>query len=185
GAVAGYEKALALEPANPYASYNFGKLRYERGALAEAERLLRQALRAKADFKEARVMLACALDAQGKPEAAAVELDGLPAEQRDFGTHFIHAGILRKLGRLDAAAGALRRARARGGAAAAPGLGRGALQLRRDAEEADASGRSGKCLAPRARCATRVRACYPHARRRAARAMPHRRGARALSARAA
>ena len=110
GAVAGYEKALALEPANPYASYNFGKLRYERGALAEAERLLRQALRAKADFKEARVMLACALDAQGKPEAAAVELDGLPAEQRDFGTHFIHAGILRKLGRLDAAAGALRRA---------------------------------------------------------------------------
>ena len=110
GAVAGYEKALALEPANPYASYNFGKLRYERGALAEAERLLRQALRAKADFKEARVMLACALDAQGKPEAAAVELDALPAEQRDFGTHFIHAGILRKLGRLDAAAGALRRA---------------------------------------------------------------------------
>ena len=110
GAVAGYEKALALEPANAYASYNFGKLRYERGAPAEAERLLRQALRAKADFAQARVMLACALDALGKPEAAAAELDLLPAEQRDFGALFIHAGILRKLGRLDATAGALRRA---------------------------------------------------------------------------
>ena len=95
GAIAGYEKALALDPANPYAPYNFGKLRYERGALAEAERLLRQALRAKADFKEARVMLACALDAQGKPEAAAVELDALLAEDYEFGTHYIHAGILR------------------------------------------------------------------------------------------
>lgn len=110
GATAGYENALALDPANPYAGYNFGKLRYERGAPEAAERLLRQALRAKTDFAQARVMLACALDAQGKPEAAAVELDALPPEKRDFGTHFIQAGILRKLGRLDAAAGALRRA---------------------------------------------------------------------------
>lgn len=110
GAVAGYEQALALDAANPYASYNFGKLRYERGAPVEAERLLRQALRTKADFVQARVMLACALDAQGKAEAAAAELELVPAEKRDFGALFIHAGILRKLGRLDAAAAALRRA---------------------------------------------------------------------------
>jgi protein O-GlcNAc transferase len=110
GASAGYEKALALDPANPYTRYNLGKLRYERGAHGDAEELLRQALRAKPDFAEARIVLACALDAQGKPEAAAAELDALPAERRDFGAHFIHAGILRRLGRLDDAAGALRRA---------------------------------------------------------------------------
>ena len=110
GASAGYEKALALDPANAYAGYNFGKLRYERGAPQEAERLLRQALRAKGDFKEARVLLACALDAQGQPAAAAGELAALPAEKRDFGTHFIHAGFLRRLGRLDDAVGALRSA---------------------------------------------------------------------------
>ena len=110
GAIAGYEKALALDPANPYAPYNLGKLRCERGAPVEAERLLRQALRAKADFTQARVMLAFALDAQGKAEAAASELDAIAPEKRDFGAHFIHAGILRKLGRLDAAATALRSA---------------------------------------------------------------------------
>ena len=108
GAVAGYEKALALDPANPYARYNLGKLRFERGAHAEAERLLRQALRARPDFPQARVVLACALDAQGKPEAAATELEA--AQPRDFGTLFIYAGILRKLGRLDAAAQTLRQA---------------------------------------------------------------------------
>jgi len=110
GATASYEKALALDPANPYVPYNFGKLRYERGAPADAERLLRQALRAKPDFREARVMLAYALDAQAKVEAAARELDAIAPEQRDFGTHFAHAGFLRKLGRTDAAAGALRQA---------------------------------------------------------------------------
>ena len=108
GAVAGYEKALAIDAANPYARYNLGKLRYERGAHAEAEQLLRQALRARPDFPQARVVLACALDAQGKPEAAATELEA--AQPHDFGALFIYAGILRKLGRLEAAASALRRA---------------------------------------------------------------------------
>src|SRR4051794_21377605 len=60
GAVAGYERALAIDAANPYASYNFGKLRYERGAPADAERLLREALRSRPDFPEARIMLGCA-----------------------------------------------------------------------------------------------------------------------------
>lgn len=108
GAVAGYEKALAIDAANPYARYNLGKLRHERGAHAEAEQLLRQALRTRPDFPQARVVLACALDAQGKLEAAATELEA--AQPHDFGALFIYAGILRKLGRLDAAASALRRA---------------------------------------------------------------------------
>lgn len=111
GAVAGYEQALALDAANPYAAYNFGKLRYERGLHAEAERLLRQALRGKPDFPEARIVLACALDAQSKLEAAASELElVLNRKPEDFAALFIYGGILRKLGRLDAAADALRRA---------------------------------------------------------------------------
>jgi tetratricopeptide (TPR) repeat protein len=109
GAVAGYERALALDAANPFAAYNFGKLRYERGRHADAERLLRQALAARPDFPQARVVLACVLEAQGKAEDALNELEALGAEA-DFGTLFIKAGVLRKLGRLDAAADTLRRA---------------------------------------------------------------------------
>ena len=109
GAAAGYEQALKLEAANPFAAYNFGKLRYERGRHADAERLLRQALAAKPDFRQARVVLACTLDAQGKSEDALSELETLGA-QADFGALFIKAGVLRKLGRLDTAADTLRRA---------------------------------------------------------------------------
>jgi len=108
GAVAGYEKALAIDAANPYARYNLGKLRHQRGAHAEAEQLLRQALRTRPDFPQARVVLACVLEAQGKLEAAATEFEA--AEPHDFGSLFLYAGVLRKLGRLDAAAEALRRA---------------------------------------------------------------------------
>jgi protein O-GlcNAc transferase len=110
GAVAGYEQALALDAANPFAAYNLGKLRYERGRLADAERLLRQALRNKPDFPQARVVLACALEAQGELEAAAGELEHLPLERRDLGVLLVQAGILRKLGRQERAADALRRA---------------------------------------------------------------------------
>ena len=106
GAVAAYEQALKLDAANPFAAYNFGKLRYERGRHADAERLLRQALHHKPDFPQARIVLACTLDAQGKLEAAVTELDGMA----DFGALFIRAGMLRRLGKLDAAAEALRRA---------------------------------------------------------------------------
>ena len=111
GAVACYESALALDAANPYASYNLGRMRYERGAAPEAERLLRQALRAKPQFAEARIVLACALDAQAKAEAAAAELEAALGEQpRDFGALCLYAGVQRRLGRMDAAAAALRRA---------------------------------------------------------------------------
>ena len=106
GAADAYRALLGIDAANPHASYNLGRLRFAAGAAAEAEPLLRDALRARREFPEARIVLACALDAQGKLEAAAAELDGA----RDFGGLFIQAGILRRLGRLDAAASALRRA---------------------------------------------------------------------------
>jgi protein O-GlcNAc transferase len=111
GAVARYEQALVLDPANAYAGYNFGKLRYERGAHGEAEQLLRQALRSRPDFPEARVVLACALEAQGNVQAAAIELEAaLRYKPEDFGALVIYAGVLRRLGRVDDAASALRRA---------------------------------------------------------------------------
>lgn len=106
GAADAYRALLGIDAANPHASYNLGRLRFAAGAAAEAEGLLRDALRARPQFPEARLMLAIALDAQGKLEAAAAELH--PAQ--DFGGLFIQAGILRRLGRLDAAAQVLRRA---------------------------------------------------------------------------
>jgi protein O-GlcNAc transferase len=111
GAIACYQQALVVDPANPYAGYNLGKLRYEGRAHGEAERLLRGALRSRPDFPEARVVLACALEAQGNVQAAATELEAaLRSRPDDFGALFIYAGILRRLGRLDDAASALRRA---------------------------------------------------------------------------
>ena len=111
GAIACYQRALDLDPASPYVGYNFGKLRYERGAHREAEQLLRQALRTRPDFPEARVMLACALEAQGNVEGAATELEAaLRHKPDDFGALFLYAGVLRRLGRVDHAASALRRA---------------------------------------------------------------------------
>src|SRR5688572_5500174 len=111
GAAACYEQALALDAADPYAAYNLGRLRLERGAPQAAEPLLRQALRHKPDFADARVVLACALEALGRLEPAAAEL-AAALEQRpdDFGALYLQAGLLRRLGRLEDAAGALRRA---------------------------------------------------------------------------
>jgi len=66
GAADAYRALLGIEAANPHASYNLGRLRFAAGAAAEAEGLLRDALRARPQFPEARLMLAIALDAQGK-----------------------------------------------------------------------------------------------------------------------
>src|SRR5262245_25192831 len=91
GAAACYEKALSLDAADPYAAYNFGRLRYEHGAADEAERLLRQALRHKPDFVDARIVLASVLEARGRLEPAAAELQSA-LEQRpgDFGALLLH-----------------------------------------------------------------------------------------------
>src|SRR5688572_30436407 len=57
GAIRCHETALANDPADPYASYNLGRLLYMRGALPRAEQLLRAAIEHKHDFPEAHVML--------------------------------------------------------------------------------------------------------------------------------
>jgi predicted O-linked N-acetylglucosamine transferase (SPINDLY family) len=106
GAADAYRALLGIDGENPHASYNLGRLRFAAGAAPEAEGRLRDALRARPGFPEARLMLAITLDAQGKLHDAAAELDAA----EDFGGLFIQAGILRRLGRLDAAARALRRA---------------------------------------------------------------------------
>ena len=106
GAADAYRALLGIDAANPHANYNLGRLRFAAGAAPEAEQLLRDALRARPAFPDARLMLAVALDAQGKLDAAAAELEAA----QDFGALLIRAGILRRLGRLDAAAQALRRA---------------------------------------------------------------------------
>ena len=70
-----YEKALAIDPTDAYASYNLGKLHYARGALAQAERHLRSSIALKADLPEAHLALANTLDSQEKPGAALEELE--------------------------------------------------------------------------------------------------------------
>ena len=50
GARAALEKALSLDPEDPYASYNLGRLHYLRGALPWSERLRREALRLRPEF---------------------------------------------------------------------------------------------------------------------------------------
>jgi predicted O-linked N-acetylglucosamine transferase (SPINDLY family) len=111
GARAALEKALALDPAEPYANYNLGRLHFLAGALPWSERLLREALRARPEFFEARFMLACVLQARGDPAAAAAEFEAALRERPDdFAALFRHAGTLAALGRLDQAQAALRRA---------------------------------------------------------------------------
>lgn len=111
GARASLENALALDPAEPFANYNLGRLHYLRGALPWSERLLREALRARPEFFEARFMLGCVLQSRGNPAAAALEFEAALREQPDnFGALFRYAGVLRALGGFDGAKAALRRA---------------------------------------------------------------------------
>lgn len=111
GARAALEKALSLDPAEPYANYNLGRLHYLRGALPWSERLLREALRARPEFFEARFMLACVLQDRGDARDAAAQFEAVLRERpEDFGALFHYAGALRVLGRPADAAGALRRA---------------------------------------------------------------------------
>lgn len=110
-AIGAYEAALGIDPAEAYANYNLGKLLYTRNVLARAEQLLGAALRSRVDFPEARIMLACVLQAMGKLGPAAAELEVvLKLRPDDFGALYRYAGVLRQLNRLDEAQAALRRA---------------------------------------------------------------------------
>ena len=69
-AIISYEAALAIDPAEPFASYNLGKLLHARGVPVAAERLLRQALQSRPEFPEAQVVLAGVLGSQGNIDAS-------------------------------------------------------------------------------------------------------------------
>ena len=84
-AVRSYERALALDPADPYAAYNLGKLLYLWGRLEDAERHLRSALEHKAGFSEARVVLAGLLEVRGDLTGALAELAAGVLSQQDLG----------------------------------------------------------------------------------------------------
>ena len=111
GAMRCHEKALQLDPAEPYASYNLGRLHYTLGAVPQAERLLMQALSARPDLAEARIVLGCVLAAQDKLEPAAAEFEAtLRRRPADFGALFHYAGVLGRLKRHAEAQRALQRA---------------------------------------------------------------------------
>ena len=93
-AVREFESALALEPGDPFASYNLGRLVYTQGALERAESLLRAALRSREAFPEALVVLASVLEARGDLAQAASTL------QRALALRPGYAGALRNLGML-------------------------------------------------------------------------------------
>ncbi|MDH4094312.1 MAG: tetratricopeptide repeat protein [Betaproteobacteria bacterium] len=89
-----FDSALALEPGEPFASYNLGRLLYTQGALERAESLLRAALRGRAAFPEALVVMASVLEARGELAQAASTL------QQAIGLRPDYAGALRNLGML-------------------------------------------------------------------------------------
>lgn len=90
-----YRAALAIDPAEPYAHYNLGRLCYSRGDTASARTHLRSALHGKADFAEALIVLAAVQEAQGELPAA---IDGLRQalrhRPRDFGALYHHGRLL-------------------------------------------------------------------------------------------
>jgi protein O-GlcNAc transferase len=110
-ALASYEAALANDPADPYANYNLGRLRYNRGELRRAEDLLTQALRNRPDFPDACVVLASIYDAQGKLAAAVDALEDALRYRPDYAGALRNYGIvLGRLGRWADAEAAFRRA---------------------------------------------------------------------------
>ena len=111
GAQACYEKVLAIEPGNPYASYNLGKLHYRQRAFAVAERHLHAALERKPEFPEAHVVLSNIHDARGEYEKAASALEIALRQRPDYaGAWYNYATTLVRLDRLGEAEDAARRA---------------------------------------------------------------------------
>jgi predicted O-linked N-acetylglucosamine transferase (SPINDLY family) len=106
GALQAYQRALALDPADPYVNYNFGKLLASHGARERAAGLLRAALQAKPAFTDAHVVLGDVHEALGDLPAAAAELEAALASQpQHVGALLNYAGILKRQGRIAQAAG--------------------------------------------------------------------------------
>ncbi|HEY8974167.1 MAG TPA: tetratricopeptide repeat protein [Burkholderiaceae bacterium] len=74
GAIAAYERVLAIDPAHPFGNYNYARLLVVRGDNDRAETLAAQALRARPDFPQATELLARILRDQGFAREALVPL---------------------------------------------------------------------------------------------------------------
>ncbi|MDH3319035.1 MAG: tetratricopeptide repeat protein [Betaproteobacteria bacterium] len=106
-----FEAALAIDSGNAYANYNLGRLRFVAHDLGRARDLLRAALESKAEFAEARVVLARVLEELGDLTAAEDTLRLAIAQRPEFsGALKNHGTLLARLGRWSEAADALRRA---------------------------------------------------------------------------
>ena len=110
GAGAAYRALLARDAVNPFANYNLAMLALARGT-ADAAPLLERALAAKADFPEAHVALAHALESAGELERAAQQLRRALELRPEFaGAWYNYALLQRRLDDPDAAAESLGRA---------------------------------------------------------------------------
>jgi predicted O-linked N-acetylglucosamine transferase (SPINDLY family) len=109
-AAASHQAALAVDPSDPYASYNLSKLRLAAGAPAEANQLLARSLEGRPDFREALVLQGYVLSLLGRAPESLAAFESALAQHADFGTLFHYAQALRALDRLPAAASALERA---------------------------------------------------------------------------
>ena len=113
GALQSYEAALAVDPRNAYANYNLGKLHFQGGAFALAERHLCAALERKANFAEAQIVLAGVLEARGDAAGAAAAFEAATRQRpEDFGAWYGYGKVLRTLGRDGDAETAFQRAAA-------------------------------------------------------------------------
>jgi predicted O-linked N-acetylglucosamine transferase (SPINDLY family) len=74
GAIAAYERVLAIDAAHPFGNYNYARLLVVRGDNDRAETLAAQALRARPDFPQATELLARILRDQGFAREALVPL---------------------------------------------------------------------------------------------------------------
>ncbi|MBI3370706.1 MAG: tetratricopeptide repeat protein [Betaproteobacteria bacterium] len=109
GAIASYQSAIALDPGYAVAHYNLGLARLMHGEHAQAENDFRAALEWRADFPEAWVGLADALEALGRDNEALAALDAAIGQRGHFvGALFNASVLLRRIGQLDEARARLR-----------------------------------------------------------------------------
>lgn len=96
--VASLQKAIVLDPSLAHPYYNLARLRWEQGAVGEAERLLRRALELEPSSADALTLLGLTLEARGRgDEARACYQKALsiipwnPAATFDLGRNFLAA----------------------------------------------------------------------------------------------
>jgi predicted O-linked N-acetylglucosamine transferase (SPINDLY family) len=103
-AIDAHSRAIALDPACAAAHYNLGLACLQTGALTQAEAGFRASLCLQAEFPEAWVGLADALEALGRESDALAALDTAIGQRRHYAGALFNASILlRKMGRVEEA----------------------------------------------------------------------------------